>query len=571
MLGASFVIRGIGDINENWLSWASPMGWAIGVRAFADERWWTLGLLAAVAAAIVVVAYALADRRDLGSGLLAEKPGAPAAPGWLSSPTAMAWRLQRVSVAAWSFGLFTMGLLFGSVSDAIESMIETNPEIADMIAQVDGASITDGFLASSLSILALLATGFALSSTLRMRSDETAGLTELVLTSPMSRSTLAAGSLVVTLVGTVLVMVAAGAGLALGNLLVVGSEDEFVTLVASSLTQLPAIFVFVGLGLAVFGWLPRQSTLAWVAFAAVLAIGILGDLLGLPSWATDWSPFAILPLVPAEELEWGPMIGLVVVDAVGAGQGIGPDQELAVDFADARFAQHDRQIGQPVRVQCGIAATDEREITFEAAAFYRACRQKPCRETVRRTQPVERIDRRDRLEGRRGWQRFGAEARFENFAGTGVGHGEADFAAEFRALDQKFAFSYQFDRPGRDRRGFCAAARKRTFADLGRARNSHTAGGRGQPGKHEASCQLSSHQGRYPVSRQIKQEPLTVGKRDCDRLGSIPPPPAVCTNARRGQIAHGNVDENPCRWRHVGDAHRFARPELVAAEYPCGG
>lgn len=322
VLAASFVLRGIGDINESWLTWASPMGWAIGVRAFADERWWTLALLAALAAATLATAYVLADRRDLGSGILRVRPGSPEAPGWLGSPLAMAWRQQRVAVAAWAFGLFVMGLLFGSVSDAIESMIETNPELAEMIAQVDGASITDSFVAYTLSILALIVGGFAVSSVLRLRSDETAGHTELVLATPTSRSSLCVGTLVVSVVGSLVVTLAGGVGLALGNLLVLGDEDEVVRLVGASLGQAPAVLVFVGLGMAVFGWLPRLTAAAWAAFAAVLTIGIFGDLFDLPDWATSWSPFTMLPLLPAEEFEWAPTLGLLAAGGALAAAGV---------------------------------------------------------------------------------------------------------------------------------------------------------------------------------------------------------------------------------------------------------
>src|SRR4029453_19616381 len=47
LLGASYVLRAIGDVGDGTLSWASPMGWAQAARPYAGERWWTLLLLAA--------------------------------------------------------------------------------------------------------------------------------------------------------------------------------------------------------------------------------------------------------------------------------------------------------------------------------------------------------------------------------------------------------------------------------------------------------------------------------------------------------------------------------------------
>ncbi|MPY96132.1 MAG: hypothetical protein GEV08_24635 [Acidimicrobiia bacterium] len=43
-LAVAFTLRAIGDIGDNALRWASPIGWAQGARAFAGEQWWALGL-----------------------------------------------------------------------------------------------------------------------------------------------------------------------------------------------------------------------------------------------------------------------------------------------------------------------------------------------------------------------------------------------------------------------------------------------------------------------------------------------------------------------------------------------
>jgi len=315
-LAITYVLRGVSDIREGWLSWASPFGWAIGVRAFSSERWWTLALLVLLAAVLIGSAFWLIEKRDLGSGLIRERAGDPSAPAWLASPIAMAWRMQRTSVAAWALGVFVVGLLYGSVSDAIESMVEDNPEIAELIASVDGATVTEGFLASSLVLLALLDAGFGLSSILRARTEETSGIAEVVLATPTSRQKLVLAHVWISLAGCALVMLAAGLGLAIGNALVVGNADESLQLLVAAVELLPAVIVFVGVGLAFFGWLPHHTMFAWLAFAGSVVIGILGGLLDLPDALTAWSPFEMLAAVPAEEFDAAPALGLVVAAAV---------------------------------------------------------------------------------------------------------------------------------------------------------------------------------------------------------------------------------------------------------------
>ncbi len=81
-VGVAFLLRATGDVLGQpaadgvrlvsaWPTWLSPLGWGTQIRAFDDERWWVLTLPVALLVAGVAGAYALAERRDLGAGLLA--------------------------------------------------------------------------------------------------------------------------------------------------------------------------------------------------------------------------------------------------------------------------------------------------------------------------------------------------------------------------------------------------------------------------------------------------------------------------------------------------------------------
>ncbi|MET8467839.1 anibiotic ABC transporter, partial [Micromonospora zamorensis] len=85
-VGLSFVLRAAGDVlgeqsadgtrvQSAWPSWISPLGWGNQVRAFEGERWWVLALPVALLLAGVALAYALAERRDLGAGMIAPRRG----------------------------------------------------------------------------------------------------------------------------------------------------------------------------------------------------------------------------------------------------------------------------------------------------------------------------------------------------------------------------------------------------------------------------------------------------------------------------------------------------------------
>ena len=123
ILGLAFLLRAAGDIGGDdsgwsWLSWASPIGWAQQVRPFADERWWVFALAVGAFVVLAAAAYALSSRRDVGSGLLAPRPGPATASPYLRSPLALAWRLHRGLLLGWTAVFFVMGAVFGSITEA---------------------------------------------------------------------------------------------------------------------------------------------------------------------------------------------------------------------------------------------------------------------------------------------------------------------------------------------------------------------------------------------------------------------------------------------------------------------
>ena len=42
VLATAYVLRGVGDVTNTWVTWLSPLGWAGKAAPFGDMRWWTL-------------------------------------------------------------------------------------------------------------------------------------------------------------------------------------------------------------------------------------------------------------------------------------------------------------------------------------------------------------------------------------------------------------------------------------------------------------------------------------------------------------------------------------------------
>jgi ABC-2 type transport system permease protein len=204
------------------------------------------------------------------------------------------------------------------LADEIEGFVEDLDEnIRDLIAR-SGANLTDSFFGTTLLILALLGGGFAVQATLRLRSEEAALRAEPLLATPVSRWRWVASHVAVAVGGSIVMLTAGGMGVGLAYGLTVGDLGEVPAKVAEALVYLPAMGVLIGLGVALFGWVPRAAPVTWVLLIVCFVISFFGQLLDLPAWVMGISPFEHIPLVPAEELRAMPLVVLTTI-AVGLG------------------------------------------------------------------------------------------------------------------------------------------------------------------------------------------------------------------------------------------------------------
>ena len=150
--------------------------------------------------------------------------------------------------------------------------------------------LTSAYLAAIMSLAGLAAAGYAVSAALRLRGEESARLAEVVLVTPTGRLRWAVSHLAVVVVGTAVVLAAAGLGAGLGYGLRAGDVGTQVPrLLEAALVQLPAALVVAGAAVALFGLRPAWSvTGGWVALALATLAALLGPRCGCRSgWPTS--------------------------------------------------------------------------------------------------------------------------------------------------------------------------------------------------------------------------------------------------------------------------------------------
>jgi ABC-2 type transport system permease protein len=319
VVGVAFVVTAYGSSREGGspLQWATPFGWVQQTRAYADERWWLVAVSLAATAVLALAALHVAARRDLGDGLLAQRRGRAHAASWVDGPVALAWRLDRTYLLVWLVGVAALGALEGSMLTTSIQVVEGSPDMVAVLERIAGgpADLRDLFLVTMTGLFGLVAAGFGISTALRLRSEEEDGRVELVLSTARSRRQWLLGHGSTALVGSTLLLIVGG--LSLGA--VFGGPSGEVGAQASrgllaALVMAPAVWLVVAVPLALIGLRPRWAApVSWLVLVWCVLTGYFGQVLGLPDWLAQTSPFGHVPLWPAQPLRAAPLVVLTVL------------------------------------------------------------------------------------------------------------------------------------------------------------------------------------------------------------------------------------------------------------------
>lgn len=327
-LGLAFVLSGVGNmlgtvdasgvrLVSAWPAWLSPLGWGQQMRPFGGDHWGPLGLSVIAFVVLVGAASMLATRRDVGSGMLAQRRGpAEAAPGLLS-PFGLVWRLQRRALLGWAVAMAGFGLVFGAIIDEIK---DTGGATAEWYARMGGSDeILDAYRASVVEMAGMAVAIYAVQMLLRMHAEEADGPLEPILATAVSRRrwlishvlNAAIGALALLLVFAV--SMGSAAGSVLGDV-----PAQLSALVEAGLVQLPGIMVIGSIVVASTALLPRWTgAVSWTVVMVSILVGPLfgAATLQLPRWIQDVSPFTHIPKAPAAEITAIPLVALIAVAA----------------------------------------------------------------------------------------------------------------------------------------------------------------------------------------------------------------------------------------------------------------
>ncbi|MFD2628659.1 ABC transporter permease [Oceanobacillus kapialis] len=316
VLGVSYLLRAIGDVSNETLSWMSPLGWILGSEVFVTNLWWPIGITGIVAVLLLAIASVLYSKRDLGAGLLPTKPGKRNAHVSLLSPFGLSFRLQRTGFIAWAVGMFVLGVSYGSVLGDLDSFFVENEMFQQLLQPENGRSLTDQFLTMMVSILAMIGTIPALMSVNKLVAEEKKGRLELLLSKKVSRNRLLGSAFLLSVIVSFVMLSLTAIGLWVAGNASMDNGMDFWNTYRAIIVYLPAVWLIIGVGVLVVGMLPRASFAGWIYLIYSFFVVYLGDLLEFPTWLSGISPYGHIPELLVEDMHFLPVLILFIL-AIG--------------------------------------------------------------------------------------------------------------------------------------------------------------------------------------------------------------------------------------------------------------
>jgi ABC-2 type transport system permease protein len=324
LLGASYAIRMVADSDTSlgWLRWLSPLGWIEELRPLTRPNPLALVPIAVLTAVAVLFTVYLAGRRDLGASTLPDRSSSKAHLRLLSGQAGLALRLMRPTLVSWAAAIIAYGLLLGSIAKSGGKIMTSSPSM-QLVFERLGVTGAEAYLGFALLVMAMALCFVAAGQISATRAEESSGRLEYLLVRPLSRTSwlgcrvaLATGILVA---GGLLAGLSTWAGAAANH-----AGVRFSPMIGASINVVPPALLLLGVGVAVYGALPRVAvSVTYAVLVWSLLVEITSGVVNVNHWMIDTSMFHQMAAAPSVPVDWTTNAVMVAIGALSALLGLG--------------------------------------------------------------------------------------------------------------------------------------------------------------------------------------------------------------------------------------------------------
>jgi len=309
----AYIVRGIGDVENEALSLISPLGLILRTQVFVNNYWWPVFLILGISIVIFAISLYLNSIRDLGAGFIPTRPGKTNASRFLRSPLGLSLRLQRTTIISWTVGMFILGASYGSILGDLEGFLDSSGILEQMIPEAQGFSLTERFVTMLMAVLSILGTIPILMYILKLSGEEKGNRTEHLLSKAVSRNRVIGSYTIIAILAAPITQLMSVLGLWSAAIFVMDDLISLTTFLKAAFVHIPAMWIMVGLAVLLIGYLPRYVSLTWLYLGYSFFVVYLGGMLQLPDWLNSLSPFGHIPQIPIEEVNMAKILLLICI------------------------------------------------------------------------------------------------------------------------------------------------------------------------------------------------------------------------------------------------------------------
>jgi ABC-2 type transport system permease protein len=282
-------------------------------------------LLFVVAAVATVVAAAAFVRRDVGSGLIRQRPrratevhDASTNP-LLRIPVIRGLWIRRIGALGWTVGMAVTAAAVVLLVNVTATFFATTPSLSSYLRGLAGNVHTVLLALIWLSFAQALVAILSITTVSRWSADDSSGVLEMQLAEPIPRwRVLAERATELTVTVTVMSFVAMAVILALAP--AEGITVDIGNLLIATALLIPFALTFAAAGAVLAGWRPRAAVVVLSTVAAISYLVFeLGPLFKWPAWADNLSVFQLYGTPLITPVFVGGLIAMLAIVIVGFG------------------------------------------------------------------------------------------------------------------------------------------------------------------------------------------------------------------------------------------------------------
>ena len=317
IIGLLYIVRAGTDVSNADISMFNPMGWTYLTYPFTTNNWLPLIFALIFCIIVVIIAFVLEGRRDMGAGYLPEREGRGSANKSLLSVPGLFVRINRGVMISWLIGFAIMGAAYGSIYGDMQSFVGSNEFISQMFTQT-GVSIEASFTATIMMIMIALVSILPIVVINKLYTQEARLHLSQLYATKVTRAKLYFVSVILAVIAGVVGIAVSAGSLGATAVAAMGGKTsiDMVDYMLSGFNFLPSVLFFTGLAALTLGWVPKLGKAIYAYLGYSFALNYFSGILNLPEWFLNTAIQSWIPRMPIDQFDGVIFITITVISFV---------------------------------------------------------------------------------------------------------------------------------------------------------------------------------------------------------------------------------------------------------------